>query len=125
MVAGCGDFAPKWAVTVTGVPEPHARLPVYPALQLSVKPMPTTLDKSLKRALEVNGKPFVLTISPMGFTLIPRGRRKGHEILWSDFVSGEAALASALNASLQFSAESEKPVKAAARKPAAKKPKKP
>lgn len=69
--------------------------------------MPTILDKTLKRALTVKGNPFVLTISPEGFTLIPKGKRKGHEILWSEFVSGEAALATALNASLQFSAEQE------------------
>ena len=69
--------------------------------------MPTVLDKSLKRALLVKGNPFVLTISPEGFTLIPKGKRKGHEISWSEFVSGEAALATALNASLQFSAEQE------------------
>jgi hypothetical protein len=76
--------------------------------------MPTILDKTLKRALTVKGHPFVLTISPHGFTLIPKGKRKGHEILWSEFVSGEAALATALNASLQFSAEQEE------KKPAAK-----
>lgn len=69
--------------------------------------MPTVLDKSLKRALTVKGYPFVLTISPEGFTLIPKGKRKGQEILWSEFVSGETTLATALNASLQFSAEQE------------------
>ena len=67
--------------------------------------MPTVLDKTLKRELTVQGKPFVLTLSPLGFTLIPKGRRKGHQVLWNDLVSGEAALATALNASLQFSAE--------------------
>jgi len=69
--------------------------------------MPTVLDKTLKRALSVKGEAYVLTISPQGFTLIPRGKRKGRVILWSEFVSGEAALATALNASLQFNAENE------------------
>ncbi len=69
--------------------------------------MPTVLDKTLKRALTVKGNPCVLTISPEGFKLIPKGKRKGHEFLWSEFVSGEAALATALNASLQFSSEQE------------------
>jgi hypothetical protein len=31
---------------------------------------------------------------------VPKGRRKGVEIAWKDLVSGEAALAAALNASL-------------------------
>jgi len=32
--------------------------------------------------------------------LAPKGRRKGYELAWVDLVSGEAALATALNASL-------------------------
>lgn len=67
--------------------------------------MPTVLDKTLKRALTIKGEPYVLTLSPQGFTLLPKGRRKGQEILWSDLVSGETAMATALNASLQFNAE--------------------
>jgi hypothetical protein len=31
---------------------------------------------------------------------VPKGRRKGYELAWSALVSGEAALATALNASL-------------------------
>jgi hypothetical protein len=67
--------------------------------------MPTVLDKTLKRALTIEGKPFVLTISPAGFKIVPKGKRKGPEILWSAVVNGDAALATALNASLGFSAE--------------------
>ena len=43
----------------------------------------------------------MLTIGPQGMKLVPKGKRKGHEIAWKDFVSGEAALATALNASLK------------------------
>jgi hypothetical protein len=64
--------------------------------------MATRLDKSLKREIEVDGKPYMLTISPEGLKLVPKGRRKGHEIAWKDLVSGDAALASALNASLKI-----------------------
>jgi hypothetical protein len=32
--------------------------------------------------------------------LAPKGRRKGYELAWVDLVSGDAALATALNASL-------------------------
>ena len=63
--------------------------------------MATKLDKPLKREIEVAGKPYMLTITPQGLKLVPKGRRKGQELAWSALVSGEAALAAALNASLQ------------------------
>ena len=62
--------------------------------------MATKLDKPLKRELEIAGKPYMLTITGEGFKLTEKGRRKGHELAWRDLVSGEAALAVALNASL-------------------------
>ena len=61
--------------------------------------MATKLDKPLKREIEVEGKPYMLTITPEGLKLVPKGRRK--ELAWSALVSGEAALATALNASLR------------------------
>jgi hypothetical protein len=63
--------------------------------------MATKLEKPLKRAIQVSGKPYVLTITPEGFKLVPKGKRKGQELSWEAFVSGEAALAVALNASLE------------------------
>ena len=65
--------------------------------------MPTKLDKTLKREIEIDGKPYVLTIDPEGLKLTEKGRRKGHELRWKELVSGEAALAVALNASLERS----------------------
>ena len=65
--------------------------------------MTTKLDKSLRRELHVKGKPYVLTISPQGFKLVAKGRRKGYELEWESFVSGETALATALNATLHLS----------------------
>ena len=62
--------------------------------------MATKLDKPLKREIQVDGKPYMLTITPEGLKLVPKGRRKGQELAWSALVSGEAALATALNASL-------------------------
>ena len=62
--------------------------------------MATKLDKPLKRELTVAGKPYILTLAPQGLKLVPKGKRKGVEIAWKDIVSGEAALAAALNASL-------------------------
>jgi hypothetical protein len=64
--------------------------------------MATKLEKPLKRELEIEGKPYMLTIDPQGMKLVPKGKRKGLEIAWKDFASGEAALATALNASLKI-----------------------
>ncbi len=61
----------------------------------------TKLEKALKRELLIGGKPYVLTIEPERFRLVPKGRRKGLEFAWQDLISGEAALATALNASLK------------------------
>jgi hypothetical protein len=63
--------------------------------------MTTKLDGPLRRELTINGEPYTVTISPDGFKLVPKGRRKGYELDWRSFVSGEAALVSALNASLE------------------------
>ena len=62
--------------------------------------MTTKLDGPLKRELSVRREPYTLTITPDGLHLVPKGRRKGYELRWEDFVSGDAALATALNASL-------------------------
>jgi len=61
------------------------------------------LDKSLKRELDIGGETYVLTIDPTGLKLTIKGRRKGQELAWKDLVSGDAALATALNASLERS----------------------
>jgi len=63
--------------------------------------MATKLEKPLKRELDVNGEVYILTISPQGLKLVPKGKRKGQELAWKDLISGEAALAVALNASLK------------------------
>jgi hypothetical protein len=63
--------------------------------------MATKLDKPLKREIDIAGKPYMLTIAPEGLKLVPKGKRKGQELSWDALVSGEAALAAALNASLQ------------------------
>ena len=60
----------------------------------------TRLDKPLKREVKIKGKPHVLTIDSNGFKLTRKGRRKGIEIAWQSLVSGDAAMAVALNASL-------------------------
>jgi hypothetical protein len=62
--------------------------------------MATRLDKTLKREISIGGKPFVVALSPEGLKLVGKGRRKGLELSWEDLTSGDAALATALNASV-------------------------
>jgi hypothetical protein len=66
--------------------------------------MATKLDKALKREIDIDGTPYMLTIDPQGLKLVIKGRRNGHELTWKAIVSGDAAVASALNASLEQTA---------------------
>ena len=63
--------------------------------------MATKLDHPLKRELIIRKVPHMLTIDPRGLKLTVKGKRIGQELLWEDLVSGQAALAVALNASLE------------------------
>ena len=69
--------------------------------------MTVLLDKPLKREVTIDDDQYTLTISPDGLKLVPKGRRKGIELQWRDLVSGQAALAVALNASLEQTAARE------------------
>jgi len=60
----------------------------------------TPLDKPLRRELEIEGKPYTLTIDPQHLKLVEKGRRNGIQLAWTDLVNGDAALATALQASL-------------------------
>ena len=61
----------------------------------------TPLDKPLKRELMIGDVAYTLVIDPDGLKLAEKGHRRGVELLWKDLVSGDAALATALKASLQ------------------------
>jgi hypothetical protein len=39
----------------------------------------------------IDGKPYVVTLSPEGIRVVPKGRRKGSLIAWEDIVSGALA----------------------------------
>ena len=62
--------------------------------------MATKLEKSLKREIQIGEQPYMLTIDPQGLKLVPKGKRNGLELAWSALISGDAALATALNASV-------------------------
>jgi hypothetical protein len=59
------------------------------------------LDKTIKRELDLDGKPFVVSISPEGLKIVPKGRRKGQEISWQALLSGEVELRRDLSISLE------------------------
>jgi len=63
--------------------------------------MTAKLNAPLKRELLIRGEPYTLTTSPDGLNLVPKGRRKGYRLSWEALVSGDAALATALAASVQ------------------------
>jgi hypothetical protein len=63
--------------------------------------MATRLDKPIKRELEIEGRTYMVTVSPEGVKVVEKGKRKGQELSWVAFVSGDAALAAGLQASLE------------------------
>jgi len=72
----------------------------------------TVLDKELKRQVTIDGVDYTVAVGPDGFRLTGKGKRKPEvELRWRDLLSGEAAMAVALNASVSTK-------KAAATKPA-------
>jgi len=62
--------------------------------------MTTKLQQAFKRELDLNGEKYTITVTPEGFKLVVKGKRKGIELTWAAIVGGDAALATALNASL-------------------------
>lgn len=62
--------------------------------------MATKLEKTLKREISVAGQAYIITLSPDELLITLKGHRKGKSLRWKDLIGDEAALATALNASL-------------------------
>jgi hypothetical protein len=61
----------------------------------------TVLDKELKRQVTVDGADYTVALDPVGVRLTGKGKRRPEvELRWRDLLSGQVALAVALNASL-------------------------
>jgi hypothetical protein len=72
--------------------------------------MTTPLHSTLKRALTIEGREYVVTLTEANLKLTLKGKRNGVELSWAQLVNGEAALAVALHASVgAFAARQEKP----------------
>lgn len=62
--------------------------------------MTTKLDKEVKREIEIAGALYTVSMSQEGVRIVPKGRRKGHEISWHSILSGDAELAEQLKISV-------------------------
>lgn len=61
----------------------------------------TKLDKPLRREISIDDTLHTLTIGPLGLKLAQKGHRNGIELSWKDIASGDAGLATALQASVE------------------------
>ncbi len=52
--------------------------------------MATKLEKPLKRELAIGDAPYMLTISPEGLKLVPKGKRNGLELTWKAIMGGSS-----------------------------------
>ena len=72
--------------------------------------MATVLDKVIKRQVTVDGVDYTVAVDPEGFRLTGKGKRTPEvDLRWRDLLSGEAAMAAALNASLSKKRQATKP----------------
>ena len=65
----------------------------------------TPLNKPIKRALTLGDKTYTLVVDPDGMKLAEKGHRRGIELRWEDLLSGDAAVAAALHASMESKKE--------------------
>jgi hypothetical protein len=64
--------------------------------------MATKLNKQLKREIDVDGKPYMVTLSPEGVKLTEKGKRLGREHSWKELLGGEGSTLAAPTSSSAF-----------------------
>ena len=62
--------------------------------------MATKLEKTLKREITIDGKAYMVAISPEGVKVTQKGFRRGPEMTWRAIISGEAEMGQQLKSSL-------------------------
>lgn len=62
--------------------------------------MATKLEKTLKREIDIDGKPYMVAISPEGVKVTQKGFRRGPELTWRSIISGEAEMGQQLKSSV-------------------------
>ena len=61
--------------------------------------MATKLEKTLKREITIDGKAYMVAISPEGVKVTQKGFRRGPEMTWRAIISGEAEMTQQLKSS--------------------------
>jgi hypothetical protein len=49
--------------------------------------MTTKLQQAFKRELDINGEKYTLTVTPEGFRLVVKGKRKGVQMKWAQLLA--------------------------------------
>lgn len=62
--------------------------------------MATKLEKVLKREIDIDGKAYMVAISPEGLKVTQKGFRRGQELTWRSIISGETDLGQQLRSSV-------------------------
>ena len=52
--------------------------------------MTTKLEKELKREIDVDGKHYTVTLSPVGLKIAEKGHRKGNEVSWKQLLGDDS-----------------------------------
>jgi hypothetical protein len=63
---------------------------------------PDSTVRAIQRELELGGQLYSVSMSPEGVKIVPKGRRKRHEMSWGALLSGDAELRRDLNMSLNL-----------------------
>jgi hypothetical protein len=66
--------------------------------------MTVPLDKPIKRQVEIDGKPYTLTLGPESVTIVRKGARKGPCVTWASLLEGTPQLRHALVKSIEAAA---------------------
>lgn len=86
--------------------------------------MVTKLERTLRREVTIRHRAYIVQLDPQGLKLTLKGRRKGQALPWDAFVSGDAAFAQALTASLAHANDHDGPPSPPAKRKVARKPRK-
>src|SRR3954454_3549269 len=84
----------------TRTARPEGVLYRQPIIQLPGGGMATKLEKTLKREIDIDGKAYMVAISPEGVKVTQKGFRRGPELTWRSILSGEAEMGQQLKSSV-------------------------
>ncbi|GGA46383.1 hypothetical protein [Dyella nitratireducens] len=53
--------------------------------------MTTTLEKPLRREIDVEGQPYTVVMDAQGLKITRKAHRRGIELKWAELINGDAA----------------------------------